>query len=251
MVRLHAVIDAPDDQHATARWFWSAATGWPTGAPWPGHPEFCSFEPPSGTAYLHLQRLQEAARPPRVHVDVEADDAAGFVERAVGLGAAPVAEHDRWRTLRSPGGLPFCVLPARAHRAVAPVTLPDGHRVRMVQVCIDSPRSVHDREVAFWRTLLAGRWVDSPAGEFAGKWHDDAGSPLQLLFQRLDESDGPVRAHLDHCTDDVAAEVRRLVLLGAADLGRGRGWHVLRDPSGQVFCVTGNSPEQLPHRDLG
>jgi hypothetical protein len=74
---------------------------------------------------------------------------------------------------------------------------------------------------------------------------------VQLLFQGLDEPDGPVRAHLDLGTDDVSAEVRRLVALGAADVGPGRGWHVLRDPMGQPFCVTVNSPEQTRHRDLG
>jgi hypothetical protein len=121
----------------------------------------------------------------------------------------------------------------------------------MVQVCIDSPAAAHERETAFWRALLPGRWVDSAAPEFAGKWHDDAGSPLQLLFQRLDEPDGAVRAHLDHGTDDVAAEVRRLVGLGADDLGSGRGWHRLRDLAGLPFCVTGNSPGYGGRRDIG
>jgi hypothetical protein len=110
---------------------------------------------------------------------------------------------------------------------------------------------VHDREVAFWRALLDGRWVDSPAPEFAGKWHDDDGSPLQLLFQRLDEPTGGVRAHLDLGTDDVPAEVQRLLDLGADDVGPGRGWHALRDPAGSAFCVTGNSPELTQRRDLG
>ena len=121
----------------------------------------------------------------------------------------------------------------------------------LVQVCIDSPRAVHDGEVAFWRTLLPGRWVSSPAREFAGKWHDDAGSPLQLLFQQLGETDGPVRAHLDLGTDDLPVDVRRLVSLGADDIGPGRGWHVLQDVTGLAFCVTENSPEQTRHRDLG
>ena len=121
----------------------------------------------------------------------------------------------------------------------------------MVQVCIDSPVDVHDREVAFWRELLRGRWVDSSTPEFAGKWHDDAGSPLQLLFQRLDEPDGPVRAHLDHGTDDLSAEVHRARDLGADDIGPGRGWHALRDPAGLPFCVTENSPERSEHRDIG
>ena len=122
----------------------------------------------------------------------------------------------------------------------------------MVQVCIDSPRARHEEEVAFWRALLPGRWVSSAADEFAGKWHDDAGSPLQLLFQRLDEHDGPVRAHLDHGTDDLSAEVRRLMGLGAVDLGAGHGgWHVLRDHAGLAFCVTGNAPGTTGQRDLG
>jgi hypothetical protein len=122
----------------------------------------------------------------------------------------------------------------------------------MVQVCIDAPREAHDREVAFWRALLPGRWADAPAPEFAGKWHDDAGSPLQLLFQRLDEADGRVRAHLDHGTDDLPVEVQRVLALGADDLGAGRGgWHALRDPAGLAFCVTENSPEQTRHRDIG
>jgi hypothetical protein len=120
-----------------------------------------------------------------------------------------------------------------------------------VQVCIDSPASLHDAEVAFWRTLLAGRWVPSPAPEFAGKWHDDAGSPLQLLLQRLEEPWGTVRAHLDLGTDDQDAEVGRVIALGARDVGPGRGgWHVLEDPAGLAFCVTTNSPAQARRRHL-
>jgi hypothetical protein len=245
---LHAVIDVPEDQHATTAGFWERALGWQLGHPWPGHPELRSFEPPQGTPYVHLQQIDGRTR---VHLDLESDDPGATVRRATELGADLVAEHDRWRTLRSPGALPFCVIEAGEHRTPAPPTWPDGHRSRMVQVCVDSPRSVHDREVEFWRALLPGRWVSSPAPEFAGKWHDDAGSPLQLLFQRLDEPHGPVRAHLDHGTDDLSLEVRRLLDLGATDVGPGRGWHVLRDPADQDFCVTGNAPSSTQQRDLG
>jgi hypothetical protein len=248
MTWLHAVIDVPSDQHPALAGFWSQALGWPLGAPWPGHPELQSFEPSRGTAYVHLQRV---AGPPRVHVDLESGHPDETVGRACELGASAVGESDRWTTLTSPGGLPFCVLTAKSHEPPQPLTWTDGHRSRLVQVCIDSPTAAHDREVTFWRALLRGRWVDSPAPEFAGKWHDDAGSPLQLLFQRLDEEDGPVRAHLDHGTDDVPAEVRRVHDLGAELIGPGRGWQVLRDPAGLVFCVTGNSPGHPPHRDLG
>jgi hypothetical protein len=247
MAWLHAVIDVPADQHPTLAAFWSSALGWQLGAPWRGHPELSSFEPPRGDPYLHLQQIDGV---PRVHLDLESAEPGATVDRAVDLGATLVGENERWRTLRSPGGLPFCVLEVAEREPPDPVTWPDGHRSRTVQVCIDSPVSVHDQEVAFWQALLGARWVDSPAPEFAGKWHDDAGSPLQLLFQRLEEPDGTVRAHLDHGTDDVEAEVRRLRALGAEDIGPGRGWHALRDPAGLAFCVTGNSPEQTRSREL-
>jgi predicted enzyme related to lactoylglutathione lyase len=247
MTWIHAVVDVPADEHASAAAFWEQALGWRLGEPWDGHPELRSFEPPSGTPYLHLQQVDGTHR---VHIDIETGDPASAVERAVERGARHVAVHDRWQTLVSPGGLLFCVLRVGEHQAPEPVTWSGGHRSRMVQVCIDSPASAHDREVDFWRGLLLGRWSSSDAPEFAGKLHDDDGSPLQLLFQRLDESGGPVRAHLDHGTDNVPAEVGRLVRLGATALGPGREWHLMRDPVGQLFCVTPNSPAQTRTRDL-
>jgi hypothetical protein len=248
MTWLHAVIDVPPAHHPAQATFWAEALGWPAGVPWPGHPELRSFEPPRGTAYVHLQQIEG---PPRVHLDVESHDLDAAAWLAEELGARLVGESDRWRTLTSPGGLPFCVLAASEHEPPEPMAWPDGHHTRMVQVCIDSPVAAHEREVAFWRALLPGRWVDSPAREFAGKSHDDAGSPIQLLFQRLDEADGPVRAHLDLGTDDLAAEVTRLLGVGAEDVHPGRGWHALRDPAGLLFCATTNSPAQTQRRDLG
>jgi hypothetical protein len=245
---VHAVLDVPAEQHAAAADFWSRALGWPVGPAWAGHPELRSFVPPTGTPYLHLQQVDG---PARVHLDVECEVPEETRVRAVGRGAVVVAEQDHWSTLRSPGGLPFCLLPEGEHEPPEPVTHPEGHRTRMVQVCVDSPSPLEAAEVDFWQGLLARRWVPSPAAEFAGKWHDDAGSPVQLLFQRLEETEGPVRAHLDLGTDDLPAEVRRLVALGAEDVGPGRGWHVLRDVTELAFCVTENSPEWHRHRDLG
>ncbi|HEV2797643.1 MAG TPA: VOC family protein [Nocardioides sp.] len=247
MAWLHAVIDVPDDLSADAARFWEAALGWPLGQPWPGHPELRSFEPGRGVAYVHLQTVDA---PPGVHVDVDVPDVRAAAAAAEGLGAAHVASHDQWTTMLSPGGLPFCLVGTDGPSTPEPVAWPGGHHSRLVQVCIDSPRPVHDDEVAFWRALLAGRFVDSPAPEFTGKWHDDP-SPLQLLFQRLDEDEGPVRAHLDHGTDDRRAEVARLAALGAAPGTEGRGWQVMEDPVGLTFCVTDNSPSAEVPRDIG
>lgn len=48
------------------------------------------------------------------------------------------------------------------------------------------------------------------------------------------------RLHLDFRPDDQAAEVARLVVLGArlADIGQGeQPWTVMADPEGNTFCV--------------
>jgi hypothetical protein len=245
---VHAVIDVPSHLHEATSQFWGSVLGWRAGAPWPDHPELRSFEPAGGAAYLHLQRVEGS---PRVHLDLEAEDPDATVGQALEHGAVRAGGQDRWQSLLSPGGLPFCVLGAAQHTAPDAVTWPGGHRSRMVQVCIDAPATAFEHEVRFWRRLLPGRWAPSDSPEFAGKWHDDAGAPLQLLFQRLGDDEGPVRAHLDHGTDALRDEVLRVLNLGAEDVGPGRGWHVLRDPAGLSFCVTENSPQQTAHRDIG
>jgi hypothetical protein len=45
------------------------------------------------------------------------------------------------------------------------------------------------------------------------------------------------RVHLDIAAGDVAAEVLRLVALGATEIRRGDGYVVLADPEGNNFCV--------------
>src|SRR6478735_7494700 len=113
-----------------------------------------------------------------------------------------------------------------------------------MQICIDSPPALADREVGFWRAATGWRWVPSPAPEFAGKLHPPPGSPVQLLLQQLSDDEATtVRAHLDLGCDDRDAEADRLVGLGATRLWTGDGWITLRDPAGLVFCVTGNSPQ--------
>ncbi len=237
---MHAVIDVPAELVAPAAAFWSQALGWRAGSTWPGHPELRSFEPVGGHAYVHLQQI---GGPARTHIDVEVTDLGRERRRLVELGATVGQAQDGWQPMASPGALPFCLVEASEHVAPAAVEWPDGHRTRLVQVCIDSPPGLHESEVEFWRAALGWRWVGSDSPEFAGKLHDDQGSPLQLLFQRLDADGGPVRAHLDLGSNQIEAEVQRLVALGAVRLWSGDGWVALRDPVGMVFCVTGNSPD--------
>ena len=99
--------------------------------------------------------------------------------------------------------------------------------------------------MAFWRSALDWRWAPSSADAFIGKLYPPSGSSVQLLLQRLGEDDPgtAVRAHIDLGTDDREADAERLIQAGATLVGPGDGWIVLRDPTGMVFCTTGNSPD--------
>jgi predicted enzyme related to lactoylglutathione lyase len=237
---LHVFIDIRADVAEASAKFWSAALGWQLGDPWPKHPEFRSFEPGNGEAYVHQQVGDHG---PRIHFDLEVTDEVE-VERLAQLGARLVGEPREWWPMISPGGLPFCLVRRRDHVRPSPLSW-DGHRSRLVQVCVDSPAAVHEAEVAFWRSALGWRWATSDSEEFEGKLHPPSGSSVQLLFQRLGEDDSAtaVRAHIDLGADDVAADAERLAQLGAQRVGPGHGWIVLRDPTGLVFCTTGNSPD--------
>jgi predicted enzyme related to lactoylglutathione lyase len=65
---------------------------------------------------------------------------------------------------------------------------------------------------------------------------------LQLGLQQVsDPTPGKNRLHFDTTTEDRAAEVARLVALGATEIGEHAvgdvSWTVLADPDGNQFCV--------------
>ena len=238
---LHVFLDVASEVSERSATFWSAALGWPLGEPWLGLPEFRSFVPPEGDSYIHQQVGDHG---PRIHFDLEVPERS-WADRLVDLGAVITGQAAGWCPMRSPGGLPFCLVSRTDHRRPAAQRFGD-HSARLVQICVDSPVELHDREVDFWRQATGWRWSPGNGDEFAGKLYPPAGSSAQLLFQRLgtDDAASAVRAHIDLGAENVAAEAARLVELGAAKLGPGRGWIVLRDPVGMVFCVTGNSPHR-------
>jgi Glyoxalase-like domain len=237
---LHVLIDVPPDVAERSATFWSSVLAWPLGEPWPGHPEFRSFIPAEGDSYIHQQIGDHN---PRIHFDLEVADRS-FADRLVELGAVVTAQAEGWCPMRSPGGLPFCLVDQK-EQVRPPAQRFEGNRSRLVQICVDSPPTLHDQEVAFWQAATGWRWRAGNGDEFAGKLYPPAGSSVQLLFQRLGSDDPAtaVRAHIDLGADDIDAEAVRLVGLDAEWLGPGRGWIVLRDPVGMVFCVTRNSPD--------
>jgi predicted enzyme related to lactoylglutathione lyase len=54
------------------------------------------------------------------------------------------------------------------------------------------------------------------------------------------------RAHLDIETDDIEAEVKRLVALGAKEVERIKTWVVMQAPTGQKFCVVRPQTKDFP-----
>jgi hypothetical protein len=159
----------------------------------------------------------------------------------------PWEAHPEFVSLTPPDGMPYVhvqTIEGPAHARPGPATWPDGHRSRVVQLCVDVPSSSYDAEVAFWRAATG--WADEPvdAPEFHRLVHR-ASSPVQLLVQRLgpDDRADVARAHIDLGTDDIRAEVARVVRLGATVESEREGITVLRDPIGLPMCVTGNSPD--------
>jgi hypothetical protein len=153
--------------------------------------------------------------------------------------------------LRSPGGLPFCVVAAdslgslrseRSERLEGPAPVDWGTHTSMLdQVCLDVPAPSLEKEIAFWAVTLeaeASRSVRRP--EFTNLRRPDH-LPLRLLFQEVGHA-GEVSAHPDLATTDRQAEVNRLVGLGATVFVVEQFWTVLEAPDGRYFCVTERDP---------
>lgn len=98
----------------------------------------------------------------------------------------------------------------------------------------------------FWSAAL-GRTVD-PSGEETGihfasiGWSDPAAGQPVLMFIKVPEGKSAKnRVHLDLNAEDRAAEVERLVGLGATVIHDrdewGTRWTTLADPEGNEFCV--------------
>ncbi|MBL7497875.1 VOC family protein [Frankia sp. CNm7] len=231
-VWLTAFLDFPPADFERGVAFWRAVTATSLSAPRGETEQFATLVPGDGDAFLRVQRLGEG--PARVHLDVHR------------------AGQD-FEVCRSPGGFLFCEVGAGENARPRPVTWPavpggprgdlggPGHSSLVDQVCLDIPADRYETECAFWGELTGWPVRAGSRPEFR-YLERPAGVPLRLLLQRLDEPTGPVRAHLDLATTDRSAETERHVALGAAVVGHGPRWTVLRDPVGTRYCVTDRSP---------
>jgi hypothetical protein len=105
------------------------------------------------------------------------------------------------------------------------------HRSRLSTILIDTP---DDKAAAgFWSQALGVPARPVP-GEEQFTSLPGALPGLVLAVQSVD--DAP-RFHVDIETDDVEAETRRLIGLGAVETGRWLECRTLRAPGGHVLCV--------------
>jgi catechol 2,3-dioxygenase-like lactoylglutathione lyase family enzyme len=116
MLRVGSIVLRVDDLQREVA-FWTAALGYVTRTE--TSDDFALLRPPDGLGpNLSLDRVRAAERvPPRIHLDLYADDQEAEVARLVGLGATRV-EWDRrpadadYVILADPEGNRFCVVDA-------------------------------------------------------------------------------------------------------------------------------------------
>jgi predicted enzyme related to lactoylglutathione lyase len=97
----------------------------------------------------------------------------------------------------------------------------------------------------FWSTALRRPLDPDPSSHFAsiGRADPDPGQPNWFFAAVPEKRAAKNRVHVDLEADDMAAEVDRLLELGATHLADkseyGHVWTVLQDPEGNEFCVSG------------
>lgn len=112
------------------------------------------------------------------------------------------------------------------------------HRSRIGVLLVDHPSESYAAAAAFWagaRGSARGR-SDAPPDENPYESLDPL--PGGILFELQRTGAGtPPRIHLDIETDDVAAEVERVLALGARVAEQRKGYTIMADPGGLLFCV--------------
>jgi len=248
---LTVFLDFPADGFDVGVAFWRDVAGYGLSSFRGPASEFATLVPPSGDAYLWVQRVLSGVG--GCHLDLHADPAEGTLDgaadRAVALGAT-VRHREAGELIvaDSPGGFAFCLVPWDGERVVPPplaVGGADGAAAlsRVDTLCLDVPPGEFERECAFWAALTSGEAHPAPVPGFAYV-DGPAGMPVRLLLQRLDDA-APgqrVRAHVDIGSTDVAGEVARQVGLGARVTGTFQHWTVLADPAGREYCVVARRP---------
>ncbi|SNY50788.1 hypothetical protein SAMN05421748_111105 [Paractinoplanes atraurantiacus] len=232
-------LDRPAGTLDAAVSFWAEVTG---SEPKPQHdPGFVRLGTAAGDDWIEIQQVRSGDG--GTHPDLWVDDPAAFTGRVLTAGASLVTDHGHWVTLRSPGGLAFCVARWRDQGVrPRPFAGPGGVTTRPHQICIDVGPEAFDEEVRFWEIATGWRLDPGELGEFR-RLQPEPPIPVRFLIQRLDE-ERPISAHLDVTCSDIPAGRAWHESLGATFVGEWPYWTTLRDPAGGTYCLTKGDPAQ-------
>jgi predicted enzyme related to lactoylglutathione lyase len=233
-----ALLDFRPDHYTEAAAYWQRLTGYTLRDPIGDLGEFQGLRPPDHPTFLAVQRLGEGED--RVHLDFHVTDPPASARDAIAAGATMITDNPDCEVLSSPGGLIFCFVSDPSSGPAPATSWSDGHRSIADQVCIDIPGDQWDAEIAFWSEVVGTQAESLDESEFA-RLHDDDQLPLRILFQRLQEPTGRVRAHIDWATTDRDAETQRHVALGSHVVRRCAEWTVMDGPGG-IYCITDRLP---------
>lgn len=214
--------------------FWAAALQWSLAD------DDVTLLPTDGTSFkvVFNRTHEEAVGHYRMHLDLSSkslEDQRATVARYIDLGAHEVdigqGPDARHVVLADPDGNAFCVL-EHGNNFVS-------HTSRFGSITCDGTRDVG----LFWSAALDWPLVWDQNEETAIKDPDGAGQLITWGGPPIPEKQGKNRLHLDVAPapdGDQAAEVERLLSLGAKQIDIGQGdvpWVVLADPDGNEFCV--------------
>lgn len=110
------------------------------------------------------------------------------------------------------------------------------HRSRLNCIMIDCPAETFEQSLAFWSEALGLRDATVEGEEGRYVLLGEVQGPIQVRLQKVDAVE-KTRFHLDIETDDTGAEKSRLEEAGASEKYRHGNEFVLKDPSGNPFCV--------------
>jgi len=235
-------LDFPAVKFDACVGFWRQVTGYRLSAARGSAGEFATLLPPSGDAYLRVQRLADGAGGCHLdlHIDTQTEPLAAAADRARSLGATLRHTQPRLVVAESPGGLPFCLTEWQGERVVPPpLAGARGGETRVDTLCIDVPAPAFERECGFWAELTGWAAWPLPFLEYVGlRQPPGSGLAARVILQRLGDSDRGerARAHVDFGSTDPDALARH-VGLGAHVVHALDHWTVLADPAGRVYCL--------------
>jgi hypothetical protein len=108
------------------------------------------------------------------------------------------------------------------------------HKSQLAGFIIDCKTDDLNTAAAFWGAALGMDVHELP--DQAGKYVE-LRDPDERLHVEVQSVSHASRVHLDIATDNIEAEVNRLVELGAKRIEQIHTWWVMEAPTGQRFCV--------------